>query len=408
MLSEEAIERLVQPLVDRQEAINNYIIQLIAKRIKEIGKLKPSDIHKLQRLLRMGADAQAINRELANLTNLQVEDIKRLIQTVAIDGYIAAKPYYDYRHKAFIPFKDNDALQNIVKSIQTRTIDTYKNMSNSSAFMIRDLKHPRRLVPTTVSDTFQTVVDEAVQMIQSGVVDYGSAMRRTMKQLNKSGLRYVTYNTESGRLYTQRLDSALRRNLLDGAQAVSQGVQDEIGKQINSDGKEISVHQMSAPDHEPIQGHQFTNEEYEKLQNSQPFTDYEGEHFAAIERHIGQYNCRHFAWSIILDIDKPNYTKQQLQDLIDKNNAGYDLPNGKHLTLYECSQKMREMETAIRRSKEGQMMAVEEGDLDLAREYQAEESRLVKEYKAFCKACGLTPDMTRCSVPGYKKISMKS
>ncbi|MBO6253401.1 MAG: hypothetical protein J6O49_07080, partial [Bacteroidaceae bacterium] len=351
---------------------------------------------------------QAVNRELANLTNLQVEDIKKLIRTVAIDGYIAAKPYYDYRHKAFVPFKDNYALQNIVKSIANRTADTYRNMSNSSAFMIRDRAHPRRLVPTTVSDTFQTVVDEAVQMVQSGVLDYGSAMRRTMKQLAKSGLRYVNYRPESGGLYTQRLDSALRRNLLDGVQAVSQGVQDEIGKQIGSDGKEISVHQMSAPDHEPIQGHQFTNEEYDKLQNSQPFMDYEGEHFAAIERHIGQYNCRHFTWSIILGVDKPNFTKQQLQDLIDKNNAGYDLPNGKHLTLYECSQKMREMETEIRRAKEGQMMAVEEGDLDLAKEYQAQVSQLVKEYKAFAKACGLTPDMTRCSVPGYKQISLKS
>ena len=407
MLSEDAIDKLVQPLVDRQEAINNYIIQLIAKRIKEVGKLKPSDIHKLQRLLQMGDDVRRINEALAELTNLQIEDIKQLIQTVAIDGYIMAKPYYDYRHKSFIPFKDNYALQNVVKSIQQRTIDSYKNMSNSSAFMIRDLKHPKRLTVTPIAETFQTVVDEAVQMIQSGVVDYNTAMRRTLKQLNNSGIRYVTYSTESGRLYTQRLDSALRRNLLDGAQAISQGVQDEIGKQINSDGKEISVHMMSAPDHEPVQGHQFTNEEYEKLQSSQPFQDVEGEKFEPIDRHIVQYNCRHFTWSIILGIDKPNFTKAQLEEYKKKNNDGYILPNGKHLTLYECSQKMREMETDIRRAKEGQMMAQEAGDTDLAKEYQAKESQLSKSYKTFCNACGLKPDMTRASVPGYKRISMK-
>lgn len=407
MLSEEALEKLVQPLVNRQEAINNYIIQLIAKRIKEIGQLKPTDIHRLQRLMRMGADVQQINLELAKLTNLQVEDIKALIKTVALDGYMMAKPYYDYRYKSFIPFNENQAIQNVVKSIQQRTIDTYKNISNSSAFMLRDMKHPKRLVPTTIADTFQTVMDEAVQMVQSGVVDYNTAMRRTLKQLNNSGLRYVTYNTPSGKLYTQRLDSAVRRNLLDGALAVSQGVQEEIGKQIGSDGVELSVHQMSAPDHEPIQGHQFTNEEYAKLQSSQPFQDVDGQQFAAIERHIGQYNCRHFAWSIIVGVDKPNYTKKQLQQLIDKNNEGYTLPNGKHMTLYECSQKMREMETNIRRAKEGQMAAVAAGDMDLARQYQAQVTKLGREYRVFAKECGLTADMARCSVPGYKRISIK-
>ena len=102
-----------------------------------------------------------------------------------------------------------------------------------------------------------------------------------------------------------------------------------------------------------------------------------------------------------------SYTKEQLQAMIDKNHKGYTLPNGKHLTLYECSQKMRGMETEIRRSKEGQMTAQAAGDLDLAKQYQAKESKQVKDYKAFCKACGLTPAMDRTSVPGYKRISTK-
>lgn len=406
MLSEDAIDKLVQPLVDRQEAINNYIVQLIAKRIREIGKLKPSDIHQLERLMRMGADVQQVNAELARLTNLQVADIKSLIRTVAIDGYIMAKPYYDYRHKAFIPFAKNTELQNIVKSIEKRTVGTYKNISNSSAFMLRDLSHPGRLKPTSIAKTFQTVIDEAVSLVQSGTVDYGTAMRRTLKQLNDSGLRYVTYNTESGRIYTQRLDSAVRRNILDGITAVQQGVQDEIGKQVGADGKEISVHAMSAPDHEPVQGHQFTNEEYEKLQSSLPFKDVDGQKFEPIDRHIGQYNCRHFTWSIILGVDKPNFTKKQLEEFKKDNNAGYTLPNGKHLTLYECSQKMREMETAIRRAKDGKMAAEAAGDIELAKKYRAQAAQLAKEYRAFAKACGLTPVPSRASVPGYKtKIS---
>ena len=37
MLSEKAIDKLIEPLVNRQEALNNYIVTLIARRIKEIG-----------------------------------------------------------------------------------------------------------------------------------------------------------------------------------------------------------------------------------------------------------------------------------------------------------------------------------------------------------------------------------
>lgn len=407
MLSEDALEKLIQPIVDRQEAINMYVIKLIAKRIREIGELSPSDIHRLERILQMGADVRLVNAEIARQTGLQIEDIKRLIRVVAMDGYIHAKPYYDYRHKPFIPFKDNKPLQNIVRAIEERTIGTYKNMSNSSAFMLRDSTKIRRLRPTPIAETFQTVMDEAVQAVQSGVTDYGSAMRRTLKQLSDSGIRYVTYNTESGRIYSQRLDTAVRRNLLDGVRAINQGVQDEIGKQIEADGKEISVHAVSAPDHEPVQGHQFTNEEYEKLQNSLPFKDVTGEKFEAIERHIGQYNCRHFTWSIIVGVSKPNYTKAELAELKRRNAEGYTLPNGTHLSLYDCSQKMREMETDIRRSKEGQMAAQAAGDNELAKEYQIKEAQQVKNYKAFAKACKLTPDMTRTSVAGYKRISMK-
>ena len=273
--------------------------------------------------------------------------------------------------------------------------------------MLRDMKNPKKLIPTSIAKTYQTVVDEAIQAVQSGTIDYHTAMRRTLKQLNESGLREVTYNTESGRIYTQRLDTALKRNLSDGVRAINQGVQNEVGKQFKSDGKEISVHGMSAPDHEPVQGHQFTNEEYDKLQSSQPFEDVDGEKFDPIERHIGQYNCRHFTWSIILGISKPNYTKEQLQALKDKNKAGYTLPNGKHLTLYECGQKMREMETAIRRAKEGQMASQEAGDMDLARQYRAKVVSLTKKYKAFCKEAGLMPHMDNASVPGYKTISLK-
>lgn len=37
MLSENAIDNLMQPVIDRQEAVNNYVITKIAARVRNLG-----------------------------------------------------------------------------------------------------------------------------------------------------------------------------------------------------------------------------------------------------------------------------------------------------------------------------------------------------------------------------------
>lgn len=402
MLTDRELEKLIQPIITRQENINNYVIQVIAERVKDIENLLPSDVYKLERLLKSGQDVRKINKEIARLTGLNEREIKKLIQTVAEDAYIDAKPYYDYRNLPYIPIEKNTALRVAVEAIAKQTVDTYANLSKAQAFMIRDLKNPSKLIPTTVSKTYYSVIDEAVQASQSGTTDYHTAMRRTLKQLADSGLRSVEYNTESGRRFTQRLDTAVRRNLLDGVRAINQKVQDITGEQFGADGKEITVHANSAPDHEPVQGHQFTNEEFEKLQNDEPFEDVDGEKFDAIARPIGVLNCRHFTYSIIIGLSKPNFTKAQLQKMKAENQRGYTAPDGPHYTMYECTQKQRAYETKIREQKERQMLFEQSGDAIGAQEARAKVIDLQKKYRAFSRACGLSIKNEKTSVLGYK------
>lgn len=406
MLSEDAIQNLIKPIIDRQEKINEYVIKTICDRIKEIGSLTPSDAYKLGRLLKNGGDVRKINEEIARQTGLQVKDIKKIIREVAYDNYKDVRPFYDYRMLPYIPFTKNKPLMKVVKAIAKQTADTYVNMAKAQAFMIRDLKNPTILKPTSVAETYYSVIDEAVQAAQSGTIDYNTAIRRTVAQLADSGLRRVTYHPESGRTYTQRMDTAVRRNILDGVRAINQAVQDETGRQFGADGKEITVHDYPATDHAPVQGHQFTNEEYEKLQGEEnvQFEDVDGESFDHFDRHIGTLNCRHFTYSIIIGYANPNYSKKELQEILDRNQKGYTLPNGKHLTMYECTQKQREYETKIRYAKDGQIAAVSAGDEELAKKYQAKIYDLQTQYKAFSDACGLSMQTARIQVAGYRKI----
>jgi len=402
MLSENTIENLVKPMVIRQEAINTYVISKIAESVRKIGSISASQINRMKLLIEYGADIREMNTELARQSNLQVRDIKAMIKNVAVKVNLDAKPLYDYRHKSFIPYDRNTKLKQLVANVGNRTAGTYENLSHSKAtgFLIRDLKNPTSLRFQSIDDTYKSILDEAIQASASGVIDYKTAMRRTLKQLSDSGIRRLTW--DSG--YTQRLDTAVRRNLLEGVRAINQAVEDAIGEEIGADGKELSAHRFCALDHEPFQGHIFTNEEYEKLQSNMDFIDIDNNHFMAVDRIIGIWNCRHIARSVIIGVTKPTYTKEQLEQFIADNHEGFTLPNGKHLTMYECTQMQRKMETRIRYAKDEQIVMQKAGNLDAAKMARQKVITLTEEYKQFSKACNLRVDMERASVIGYRSI----
>lgn len=403
MLSNLDIDNIIQPFIDRQEALEAYVIQTIANRVKSIGKMTPSDIHKLERLYVYGSDVQAINDAIALNTGLQVQDIKRMIKEVSLDVYEEAKPYYDYRRKPFIPMQKNERLRKTLVGIANNTSNTYKNLSNSKAtgFILSDMKHPGKKRFFNMVETYQRVIDEAIQSVQTGTIDYGSAMRKTLKELNESGVKQITWDTG----YVQDIDAAVKRNILDGIKQTAQAVHEETANQFGADGYELTAHPMPAPDHAPFQGHLFTKEEYEKLQTNKPFKDIEGRQFPAQKRIIGQWNCRHFAYPIIIGVSRPKYTTKELDKWLDENEEGVTLPNGKHVTLYEATQYQNHLALKVRKAKQGVMMAKEADDMELARMYQVKVNKYTNEYKYFAKYTGLEFRMDKLTVPGYKRIA---
>ena len=402
MISDEALDALMQPIIDRQEDINTYVIETIAKRIKEIGTMSPANIKKLQLLVEMGADIRLINAELAKVTELNVRDIKAMIKTIAIDAYLDARPFYDYRHKSFIPFVENQKLQKIVTAVENVTANTYKNISNSKAlgFMMQDPKHPNQLKFQSIKDTYQNAIDRAIQAVKTGMMDYNTAIRKTVNQLAASGVRRLYW--DSG--YTQRLDTAVRRNILDGVKAINMQIQEEIGKQINADGVELSAHINSAPDHEPFQGHVFTIEQYNRLQSNMDFEDVKQHHFAGVDRIIGEWNCRHYPIYVVLATHKPRYSVETLEKYKQRNADGITLPNGKHLTLYECTQIQRRLETQIRHAKDAQIAFRHAENREEALIYQRKVSTLIERLKSFSAYAGLAVKRNRIAVNGYRVL----
>jgi len=399
MLKDNEIEALIQPYVKRQQKLNMYVVNKIANRIGQIGSLSSTDVYRLQQLYKIGEDARLINQEIAKVLNVQVGSVKDTIRKAAIKTYADAKPFYDYRHKAQIPYEKNIKLQRTVSAISKQTEGTFKNLSNSKAtgFVIRDMKNPQLLKFQNVQQTYQSIVDEAVQAVQNGTMDFDTAMSRALKQLNESGLRRAYW--DSG--YTRRIDSTVRMNILGGIRQINQQVQMQIAQEIKADGVELSAHSFSAPDHEPIQGRIFTMKEFEKLQSEMDFEDTTHTKFIAIRRPIGEWNCKHFTQAIIIAKHKPTWSLQDLEELKQQNAEGYTTKSGKHYTMYECTQIMRKYETDIRYAKEGVIMSKNANNERLKAYYEARLLRLNKEYNQFCKDCSLRKQRNRTFVPNF-------
>ena len=404
MIDDVQLNKLIQPVMDRQTQIEMFVLRKIANRLQKIGTLVPSDIKMLEQLYLTGSDVREINKELARLSNLQERDIKKIIYTVAEDNYKDAKPFYDYRMRNQIPFKQNKTMQAIVDSIGVITLNRFKNISNTTAlaFIWYDLISGAVTEVLSIEQAYKKAVDLGIQSVVTGITDYASAFRRILSNLVRSGINTVVYESDKGRITHQRLDTAVRRNLLDGIRQVNQEIQNAIGKEIGADGVELSVHLMSAPDHEPIQGHQFTLEEYDKCQNQQDFQDVNGIMFPAMQRPIGWWNCRHFAFNIIVGVNKPTYSPKQLQEMMDKNAEGYTYTDNQgvehHLSLYECSQRQRQMELGIRKARELKELVKDSDNQDLKDKYSKLLNSRINNYTAFSNACGLKPQYMRTKV----------
>lgn len=82
---------------------------------------------------------------------------------------------------------------------------------------------------------------------------------------------------------------------------------------------------------------------------------------------------------------------------------------GEKYTGYECTQKQRQYETAIRRAKDTANALKAAGDVNGARTAQKRVRALNAEYRAFSEHVGLKPKIDRTKVEGYnERIQVKN
>lgn len=409
MLSDEIVEKLSERLVERMNKTNLFVIKKIAKKIKELDNVIPSNAHDIIQIMEYGGDIDEIIKELAKQTNLSVKDIYDILEGVAKNDLRFAKKYYDYKKRKYIPWEENEVLRNQVDAIARQTIDKFLNLSKTTALGYTIKDRTGKVIFKDISSLYKDLIDEGIVSVSQGKTTLDEEMSRFIKQIGKSGLKTINY--ESG--YSRRLDSAVRMNIQDGIRELHNQTEKILGEQFGADGVEITVHGYPAPDHAEVQGRQFRYDEFDKLQETGIAKDVKGREINLHEREdgkttlthrpISEMNCYHYTFPIVVGVSKPEYTDEQLKKIREDNYKGFEY-GGKHYTMYEGSQLQRKIETEIRKQKDIQIMGVESGKKNVAEEAQRNIDNLVEGYYELSKASGLPTRLDRIQVEGYKEI----
>lgn len=383
MISEADLTDYAYIVSARFDAINTHYIKLMAKQIKEIGKLSPSNLFRLQQMSKMQQNIDSIEYMLAQETGKTLDELDKVLELSGLSVYKDAYDLYVAHNRIQVPFKQNQNMMNYIRSVQSLTHNTFMNMSNT----------------TVIFEPYRNLVDVAIDAVTNGIDSYNNIIRKQLTDSTlQSNLRYadeglkVTY--ASG--LTRRLDSAVRMNVLEGVRQVNNGIREKAGEEFGADGVEVSAHALCARDHIDIQGRQFSKKEFE-MRNEE------------LRRHISTCNCKHYTFPIILGISKPTYTDKELKQYKANSEKPVNI-NGREMTKYQATQAQRNMETAIRKQKDKYIFADTMGDTKMAEKIKNNINQLQSQYNSISQQAGLSPKMDRTYVPGYtgKQVKPKS
>lgn len=378
MLTPEQIEgfrlaagRLIDP-------VNTYLLKDIARRIQEAGKLTSTAAYEAWQVEWLGKGRKELERELSQLLGVTRREARKLLRSAARYGYDTTLSRYPGH---LVPFDTNQAIQQIVSAAVMLAGDELKNITQTKAILMVDPYGRYQTLPKA----YCACTDYAFQQVFTGATDYNTAIRQACAGIAKHG---VSIAYASG-VHTS-LEAAVRRNIMGGLGLMTEQISRQNHDDLGCNGWEISAHANSAPDHEPIQGRQYSDKAYDTLNNG-------------LVRRIGTLNCGHVASPIILGVNSPQYSAEELEKFRQDNEAGVTF-DGKHYTGYEATQMQRRLERAIRAQRRRVLLA---GPEDI----EPHKSRLAvlqQECERFSKSVGLRTETERLEVSGFGPKQMQS
>lgn len=368
-LRPEQIAALRDACEELAEPISQWLLQDIAQRIAEAGRMTSTAAYELYRTRALGESKAALKKYLREQLKLTRREVRRLFRQAARFSHDADFDRLGVARKGY-----SESFEQTVTAAAKLAGGELSNLTQTLGMVDRTGK------ALPLQKAYRSAMDFAFSQVFSGAADTDTAVAMATRKMAAQGVRVIDY--ESG-VHTG-LEAAVRRNMLSGLGLLDEQVTRQNHDELGCNGWEISAHANSAPDHEPIQGRQYSDADYEALN-------------ASLTRRIGTLNCGHLVSPVILGVNSPQYTEAELQKFREDNAKGV-IYEGRHYTGYEATQKQRQLERAIWAQKNRILIAEAAGDAERLQTAQIRLRMLERHYREFSRAAGLRTRTQRAQV----------
>lgn len=376
-------------LVDLYSNLEEFILRKLCENLKDQGTLSESSLELIRELKRRGMSMDEIEEFIKKTTKLSDKAWNNLVK----DAVKRNKKYYKSVLDKVGLIQDEFSLQKLndeIKAIARQTKDLFKNITQSLGFAYKALDGSIQFSP--IADTYQHILDNAELRILSGAESYNVAITDAVKELADSGLQTVDY--ASG--HRNRIDVAVRRATMTGITQVSGAYSENLAEELDTPYREISAHRGARDkgtgfiNHKSWQGKVYSvrdNDIYPNIYTVCGLGDVAG---------LEGANCRHMHFPFFEGISERTWTDEQLKN-IDPPPFEFE---GKTYSTYEASQKMRQMETAVRTLKRKEICYDAQGNQEAYDDAVIKHRRLFKKYEEFSKAADLPMQTERMQISG--------
>lgn len=376
MLTPQKLEKIPIELQKIFSKLEQDIMIDIVRRVAENGEITRTADYQINRLHELGVSKKIIKKYIQEALALSEKEIDNIYENAIKASYTEDKFLYKATGTEFIEFNDNDELQQTIRAIKKQTKEQIYNLSNSTGFIKSD---NGKRVFTPLTQYYQDILDKNVSGILNGVIDYNTAIKNTVQEMTKSGLRTVDY--ASGKSF--RIESAVRTALMTGVNQIAAKISNENAEKLGTEYFEVSAHGTARPSHQVWQGRVYKKEELESVCG-----------LGKVDGLCGA-NCRHSYYPFIPGISVRKYTDEQLEEWANRENTPKKYGD-KEYTSYEASQEQRKLEMLMRKQRQ---------DIKLLKEGGANEEDIMiaearyritsDEYVKFSKAMGVPQQRER-------------
>ena len=388
-MTPEELEKLPKPLERTMTALELSIMNEIIQRIKRTAQITPVIDWLLVRLTAIGESKSRIKKligEAIKAADLQVDDIYD--QAVRSD-YIRNREIYEASGREYLPYEENQQLQQIVDAAMRQTKDTLRpleNITQTTGFNVP--MGGGKKVFTPLSEYLERSLDKAMLGITTGTKTYSQAIGDVIDEMTASGIRTVDY--ASGK--SDRIEVVARRAVMTGVAQMTDKANEKNAEELGTDYWEVDWH-MGARNtgtgylnHQSWQGKVYSSAEMRTVCGLGEMLGFAG------------INCYHIRFPFLPGISKRKYTDEWLAEQNQRENEK-KIYRGREYDTYGALQHQRRLERTIRKQKQDVELLKRAGaDKD---DITAAKSRLRltnKTYVEFSKEMGLRQQRERLMI----------